>query len=83
MTPQLNDKVRRRLDHYALVLDQQYPDAREIPNAPARAPSRSPVACGEEFIVPPPSTVSVESMAKVLLYQADGTPLVRKIGYAR
>ena len=35
----------------------------------------------EYFIVPPPSTVSVEATPRVVLYKPDGTPLTRRIGY--
>ena len=35
----------------------------------------------EYFIVPPPSTMTVDLQPRVVLYQADGTPLKRKIGF--
>ena len=81
MTPQLDDKVRRRLDHYALVLDQQYP-TRPLDTKRARAGTF--LACEEEFIIPPPASVSVDTeIRRVVLYQADGTALTRQIGYKR
>jgi len=33
--------------------------------------------------VPPPSSVTVTAEPKVVLYKADGTPLVRPIGFTR
>ena len=35
----------------------------------------------EYFIVPPPSTVNVEAIQRVVLYKPDGTALKRQIGY--
>lgn len=33
--------------------------------------------------VGPPSTVEVESVPRIVLYAADGTPLVRQIGFRK
>ena len=33
------------------------------------------------FMVPPPSTLSVEATPRVVLFKADGTALKRQIGY--
>ena len=82
MTPQRLDKVRRRLDPYAIVLDQQYPTRpRDTKCARAGTFSGSIVACNDEFIIAPPSDLRVEAVARVVLYQADGTALSRRIGY--
>lgn len=35
----------------------------------------------EDFIIPPPSTMHVEVVPRVVLYRADGTPLKRSIGF--
>lgn len=35
----------------------------------------------EYFIVPPPSTLSVEATPRVVLFGADGAALKRQIGY--
>ena len=42
-----------------------------------------PKASAEEndFIIPPPETVNVEAIPRVVLYKADGTALKRQIGY--
>ena len=31
--------------------------------------------------VPPPASVDMEAVPRVVLYRADGTPLVRQIGF--
>lgn len=36
----------------------------------------------EYFIVPPPSSLTVEATPRVVLYKADGTALKRSIGYS-
>ena len=46
-----------------------------------KSQSQKKASVDDETIVPPPSTVQVEIIPRVVLFQADGTPLKRQIGY--
>lgn len=39
---------------------------------------------GDDYnVVPPPSSVQVEAEPRIVLFQADGTPLKRQIGFKK
>lgn len=49
----------------------------------ARTTARAPKASADDNIIPPPASVVVETVPRVVLYKADGTALKRPIGYKR
>lgn len=39
------------------------------------------IQAGDDDKIPPPSSMTVDADPRVILYRADGTPLVRPIGF--